>query len=357
MDGNIYVHNIPQNNTTLITTGLSPISYKATSVSWLERGLVYCESPCIKLYVNNIVSVISGGNLEGDVDGPASHSFLCQPVGICTELSRNIYIADSGSGFIKLINRPLHGIVEFLSNLQTLLTAFHIHAKGKSLVTTHHTVSEAIEMVNQTLQNVKSCSLKAKKLPHLSEHLVTNGPEGTVSSKCFKSLELLKKSLQKMEDNIKELSTYPGFNIQLNLEALLTLHVENQHAVTHFKRDTFSLYEYTLIFGSSVEEAVKRVSKWAAAYYTHPASYYKLPSTSAVTLPKISIPKPAVLQVLTRNEEALMRPWAKKHGKSARQRNVRQDNTKDRAGTLPLNLYESETISTELAACNNWRTT
>ncbi|CAH3190892.1 unnamed protein product [Porites evermanni] len=39
-----------------------------------------------------------------------------------------------------------------------------------------------------------------------------------------------------------------------------------------------------------------------------------------------------------------MRSWAKKHGKSVRQRNVRQDNTKDRAGTLPLNLYESETI-------------
>ena len=119
--------------------------------------------------------MISAGNLEGDVDGPASHSLLCQPVGICTEFSKNIYFADSGSGSIKLINRPLHGlhgIVEFLSNLQTLLTAFHIHAKDKSLVTTHHTVSEAIEMVNQTLEYVKSCSLKAKKLQHLSEHLV-----------------------------------------------------------------------------------------------------------------------------------------------------------------------------------------
>ena len=89
---------------------------------------------------------------------------------------------------------------------------------------------------------------------------------------------------------------------------------------------------------------MKRVSKWAAAYYTNPASYYKLPSASAVTLPKISIPKPAVLQVLTRNEEALMRSRTKKHGKSVRQRNVRQDNTKDRDGTLPLNLYESKTI-------------
>ena len=52
-----------------------------------------------------------------------------------------------------------------------------------------------------------------------------------------------------MEDNIKELSTYLGFNIQLHLEALLTVHVESQHALTHFKCDTCGLYEYALIFG------------------------------------------------------------------------------------------------------------
>ena len=39
-----------------------------------------------------------------------------------------------------------------------------------------------------------------------------------------------------------------------------------------------------------------------------------------------------------------MREWAKMHGKSVRKRNVRQDNTMDRAGTLPLNLYETETV-------------
>jgi len=41
-----------------------------------------------------------------------------------------------------------------------------------------------------------------------------------------------------------------------------------------------------------------------------------------------------------------MRAWAKMHGKSVRQRNVRQDDTIDRAGTLPLNLslYETETV-------------
>lgn len=35
---------------------------------------------------------------------------------------------------------------------------------------------------------------------------------------------------------------------------------------------------HALIFGSSVAEAVKRVSKWAATYYTHRDSYYKRPS-------------------------------------------------------------------------------
>ena len=32
------------------------------------------------------------------------------------------------------------------------------------------------------------------------------------------------------------------------------------------------------------------------------------------------------------------------HGKYVRQRNVRQDNIMDRAGILPLNLYETDTV-------------
>ncbi len=70
---------------------------------------------------------------------------------------------------------------------------------------------------------------------------VANSPEGTVGTKCFKSLQLLKKSLQITESKNKVLSTYPGFNVQLNLEALLTLHVENLHAITH-SRETHSVY-------------------------------------------------------------------------------------------------------------------
>ena len=48
--------------------------------------------------------------------------------------------------------------------------------------------------------------------------------------------------------------------MNLNLESLLTLNVDNQHAVTHFKKETFTLYEYAKMFGSSVKEGVKRVT-------------------------------------------------------------------------------------------------
>ena len=39
-----------------------------------------------------------------------------------------------------------------------------------------------------------------------------------------------------------------------------------------------------------------------------------------------------------------MRAWARMHGEAVRQQNVREDNTMDRAGALPLTLYETETV-------------
>ena len=35
---------------------------------------------------------------------------------------------------------------------------------------------------------------------------------------------------------MKDLSSFPGFKLNLNLESLLAMNVEDQHAVTHFKK-------------------------------------------------------------------------------------------------------------------------
>ena len=196
-------------------------------------------------------------------------------------------------------------------------------------------------MVDEVLEYVKSCSQKARQLQSLRRE-TTDGSEGTVSNKCLKSLELMTQSLRKLENNMKNLSSFPGFKLNLNLESLLTMNVENQHAVTHFKKKTFTLYEYAQIFGSSIE-GVKRVTPWSAHYFTHRNSYYLSETSDAGQLVRAEIPKP-VGQQMSRNDEAEMRFWAKRYGKCVRQRSVRQDNIMDRAGTLPLNLYEAQTV-------------
>ena len=126
-----------------------------------------------------------------------------------------------------------------------------------------------------------------------------------MSNKCLKSLELMTQSLRKLE-NMKDLSSFPGFKLNLNLESLLTMNVENQHKVTHFKKETFTLYEYAQIFGSSVEEGEKRVTPWSAHYFTHRNSYYLSETSDAGQLVRAEISKP-VGQRISRNDEAEMR--------------------------------------------------
>jgi len=75
------------------------------------------------------------------------------------------------------------------------------------------------------------------------------------------------------------------------------------------------------------------VALWSAHYYTHPNSYYPVEHSAT-----------AVGERLSRNDESEMRVWAKQYDKCVRQRSVRQDNTKDRTGTLLLALYETQTL-------------
>ncbi|KAK2568592.1 hypothetical protein P5673_006527 [Acropora cervicornis] len=64
-------------------------------------------------------------------------------------------------------------------------------------------------MVDEVLEYVKSCSRRTRDLQSLARE-TADGPEGTLSSKCLKSLELMAQSLRKVENNIKDPSSYPA---------------------------------------------------------------------------------------------------------------------------------------------------
>ena len=69
-------------------------------------------------------------------------------------------------------------------------------------------LGEAIVVVDKVHEYVKSCSKKARELQYLKRE-TTDGPEGTLSSKCLKSLELMTQSLGKLQNNINE-SVFPS---------------------------------------------------------------------------------------------------------------------------------------------------
>ena len=153
--------------------------------------------------------------------------------------------------------------------------------------------------------------------------------------KTAKSVHLVKKGLNKLRLNIADVN--PTYKIEP--EVCLTLQVESQHAVSHFKHPSCTVLEYARDFGNTMHESLKHTSQWSAYYFTHRRSYYPVPenSVSLRDIPKMS---PMPPKEMSQADQTLMREWAHEHGKAVRQRTVRQCTTKHNAGTVPLNMYE-----------------
>jgi len=86
-------------------------------------------------------------------------------------------------------------------------------------------------------------SLKFKK--------VTNGTQGTVASKTAKPVHLVEKGLTKLRTNLAEVN--PTHKIEP--EVCLTLQVESQHGVSHFKHPSCTVLEYAGDLGNTMHES------------------------------------------------------------------------------------------------------
>ena len=125
----------------------------------------------------------------------------------------------------------------------------------------------------------------------------------------------------------------------MSTKSLTTLDIEGFHALSHMKHGLPNTLEHARDFGRIIQESIKHTTKWSVSYYTHPSSYYPI-TNNAIKLEDIPIiPKPEKV-ITTPQELEQLRRWAEQHGKSVKQRSVRQDNCKFRSGTLPLNMYD-----------------
>ena len=137
----------------------------------------------------------------------------------------------------------------------------------------------------------------------------------------------------------------PNFIQHLDIESLLTLFVENFFSsMRGGNTDTPMMLDFCLRFPRCINELLKRVTVASYRYFTNPVAWYYLqPTLGDVDInfcDLVKLPKP-LSGFLSKKQLDEIRQWLQQYGKSVRQNTTRNFSTKDKPGTLPLNLYES----------------
>ena len=119
------------------------------------------------------------------------------------------------------------------------------------------------------------------------------------------------------------------------------------HAVSNFKHATFDALQYATDFGTISKETLKRITKWGAKYSTlHPSSYYPVPQTG-MSFKDVRFMTPLPPDELSKGEEQTMKDWLE-HYRPVRQRTVRSETTKGKAGALPRVMYSNANLNATL---------
>lgn len=266
--------------------------------------------------VHREITEFAGSGKKRPKDGSYFAASFSQPTAVCVE-GKTVFVTDTAAGAVKLIT-PTTSLCKFLEVLDLLSTMFGIHLRG--VPGEVHSIAEAVSsltkirsMLEQWIDEVQT---------KMGRKTATQGPQGTISTKHKRSLEILEDSFL-VDFWIKKVQT-------------LTLIVENFFSKMRSRNDMPTVLESAHLFAYMVRESLKQLTDTGFSYYTSPSSYYEAPETMQLafrTLP--SVPCPSSVQ-MTKEDQQLMRDWRDNYGKPVQQLTVRNQSTKDNVGTLPI---------------------
>ena len=333
--GGLYVCNLSSLEIEVLLKNNSESCVEIKGLSKFETGIAFTDlgDRKVKLFypTEKTVKTLLGSGQEGTSDGTETTCSFTQVHGICS-LENTLFVSDVAAGTIKLVS-GLSGTVSFLQALGSLYDSFGIRAQ--STEKTQMSLQDAVNKVTHVNDNIKKTVSEVKQRHSLRETTATNGPEGTVSNKTQVSLNLLEQGMRRLHDSINSISK--DYLEDVELCTLLTTVVENLHAVSHFKHETFTALEYSQDFDTITKESLKRVTKWGAKYFTHDKSYYPVPQTS-MEFANVNFMQPLPSNVISPEIETSMKELVEKY-RPVRQRTVRGETTKDKAGALPPAVY------------------
>ena len=224
---------------------------------------------------------------------------------------------------------------KFLENLWKLLTAFQLTTDDAgSLDDTFAQTQAYYSCLDEQAARVRQIKGSTAQ---------TQGPDGTLSSTSLNSVNMILLGLNRLKEKVNQLN--PAYVSHLNVRSLLTLFVDNFFSSMRAGNTaTPTMLDFSLHFPRCTTELLKKVTDIPFNYFTNPgATYYLQPSMKDVTV-KFSelamLPKPRK-GCLTQKQLAELRQWASINGRSVRQNTTRNFSTKDKPGTLPLNVYQT----------------
>lgn len=300
------------------------------SIVFTDRGsrLVRTLSPR-----TSEIQVVAGSGANSSRDGSSLAASFCQPTAICIE-GKTMFVADTAVGAIKVVT-PTNSLCKFLELLDSLCRMFGVHLRGVQAES--HTIEDAISSLSELSSVVDLWVDEVQE--KMGRKAATQGPQGTISSKSKRSVEILRESLCSLRDFLKDVN--PGFHSFFKLVATLTLVVENFFSQMRSRNDMPTALEFAYLFAPTIRESLKQLTDTGFVYYTSPHSYYEVPDEIKLLfreLPSLSVPSS---EEMAKEDQKLMRDWRDSFGKPVRQLTVRNQSTKDNVGTLPLFAYST----------------
>ena len=258
--GSLYVYNLSSLEVDILLKNNSESCVEIKTLCEFENEITFTDlgDRKVKLFcpAEKTLKTLLGSGQEGASDGTDETCSLTQVHGICS-LEKTLFVSDVAAGTIKLVS-GLSGTVSFLQTLGSLYDSFGIRAQ--STEKTGMSLQDAVNKVSYMNDNITKTVSDVKQRYRLKETTPTNGPEGTVSKKTQVSLNLLEQGTRRLHDSITIINK--DFLDDVELCTLLTTVVENLHAVSHFKHETFTVWQYSQDFGTITKESLKRITKW-----------------------------------------------------------------------------------------------
>lgn len=339
--GGIYSANIPEIDScpdpefTQLTANCN-----VTGISFFDEDhLVFCDRGSHQIKKISIsqrhVEVIAGNSRRGYTDGTGTSCMLNMPSGICVE-GETIFIAEPGCDKVRMIVGT-EGIVECLGLIANVFGAYAIHKKHAPKP--NITFQESLSKLNNAVETLECHVTGAQQLQKITRQ--TNGPEGTISSKTRSSIHRMSSEMQIIQSRLTDFKLPTP-----ELSTFLSNRVENLHAVSHFKHQTFSTLTYCQDFGKIAKECQKREGNTGFTHYTHRnQSHYSIPEAGSSLL-SFCIPKtPSTKESeISETRRQILRDWVEDLRPVA-QTTVRMQTMKDKCGALPPAFYDNHVIT------------